>query len=178
MFRVSDYLFTPPDVLTGFRALARRGLLYYLVDAAALAGLVLFFHFMAFPGAAAAAWCFILWRWRFPVPRAVDILDLTSLIFLLALVRSVWDASSESLFFLAFTLGMFRWRIDARASIGLALACLIAIPISLALFQSHWWIMGEWWAERLAVWAYYFLAIGVAGQIAALTRAPRTTPRL
>ncbi len=66
--------------------------------------------------------------------------------------------------FWLFFFGLLIWRIDSRLAIGLALACLVAIPL-LLVSASMGFDRGEAWAETVAVWAYLFLVIGVVVQI-------------
>jgi hypothetical protein len=74
-----------------------------------------------------------------------------------------WESDS-SLFFI-FLMAIFLWDLDSRISIALALACLIIVPFLLAIDEKL--IISELkdWAEQFAVWAYYFLVIGVLKQI-------------
>ena len=85
-----------------------------------------------------------------------------------------WHA--EGIFFWLFFVSLFYWKIDSRVSIGLALAGLVLIMILLALSDAG--IAPSWrWgdnittmhldalAEKVAVWVYFFLVIGVVKQI-------------
>jgi len=85
-----------------------------------------------------------------------------------------WHA--EGIFFWLFFASLFYWKIDSRVSIGLALAGLVLIMILLALSDAG--IAPSWrWgdnittmhldalAEKVAVWVYFFLVIGVVKQI-------------
>lgn len=74
--------------------------------------------------------------------------------------------SIESSLFLAFTFALFYWRKNSRFSFSLALVCLILIPVLLILFTKNILLYGELWADTVAVWAYYFLVIGVLQEIA------------
>ncbi len=69
------------------------------------------------------------------------------------------------IFFWIFFFVMFWWQIDSRVSIGGALVCLVIIPFLLVLGNKEIFLKGEAWAEVVAVWAYFFLVIGVAKQI-------------
>jgi hypothetical protein len=77
----------------------------------------------------------------------------------------IFDASPEPLFFIAFILAMIYWSMDSRVSIALALACLVSIPVMQVLYNKNILFQGEIWSEKVAVWAYYFLVIGVVKQI-------------
>ncbi len=66
--------------------------------------------------------------------------------------------------FLTFIFLLFYWRIDSRFSIKCAIVCLVAVPIFL-IISKHSFTVNENWAERVAVWAFYFLSIGVIKQI-------------
>lgn len=80
-------------------------------------------------------------------------------------LRSWTTLSWEGVIFWLFTLIMFYWRLDSRISIGLGLVCLITIALLTSFASAKVLPIGEEWAERVAVWAYYFLVIGVAKQI-------------
>lgn len=73
--------------------------------------------------------------------------------------------TSIDIFFWIFFFSMFWWNIDGRVSIGFALVFLITIPILLALHQYAGVAHSEAWAEMVAVWVYFFLAIGVMKQV-------------
>jgi len=60
---------------------------------------------------------------------------------------------------------MFYWNLDSRISIGGGLISLVFCPILLILKNDYGFMMGEIWAEQMAIWAYYFLVIGVTKQI-------------
>ncbi|MCK5416648.1 hypothetical protein KAI92_04440 [Candidatus Parcubacteria bacterium] len=88
------------------------------------------------------------------------------ILFLYAVVFGLlFDVSGEPLFFIGFIIAIIYWRMDSRVSIALALVCLVCIPILLTLFNKDILFKGEIWAEQVAVWAYYFLVIGVVRQI-------------
>lgn len=72
---------------------------------------------------------------------------------------------AEPLFFFGFILAMIYWPLDSRVSIALALVCLVLTPLCLFLFDKNMLFQGEIWAEKLAVWAFYFLVIGVVKQM-------------
>ncbi len=73
--------------------------------------------------------------------------------------------TSIDIFFWVFSFSLFWWNIDGRVSIAFALAFLITIPILLALHQYADMSGTEAWAEVVAVWVYFFLAIGVMKQV-------------
>ncbi|PID52291.1 MAG: hypothetical protein CR972_02340 [Candidatus Moraniibacteriota bacterium] len=75
------------------------------------------------------------------------------------------ELTSIDIFFWTFFLSLFYWHIDSRVSIGGALACLLAIPVLLIAENNFGYINGGVWAEEVAVWAYFFLVIGVVKQI-------------
>lgn len=168
MFRIADYLFTPSDLAVLWHALSARGQLHHVIDALSLVILIAGMRLFDFGGASILALLFLTWKVATPRVRVTDALDLLTLAHCLWLIHYLFDAGEETLFFLAFLVVLFRWRLDSRVSIGAALACLVAIPVSLILFQIRWWPAGEAWAETFAVWAYYFLAMGVLRQIVEL----------
>lgn len=73
--------------------------------------------------------------------------------------------SGTVLFFVIFIAVLLYWRLDARVPLTLGLACLVGIPILLLLFRTNILLTGEYRAEQIAVWAYYFLVIGVLRQV-------------
>lgn len=90
-------------------------------------------------------------------------------IFLLVIYALVFgwffSVSIEPLFFFGFIIAVIYWRMDSRVSIALALVCLVLTPLCLFLFEKNFLFQGEIWAEKLAVWAYFFLVIGVVKQM-------------
>ncbi len=80
----------------------------------------------------------------------------------------VWHASWESVFFILFGISLFLWHIDGCISIGAGVGCLVVILILQILAQTLVLPQGAIWSETVAVWAYYFLAIGVVKQIGEL----------
>ncbi len=78
----------------------------------------------------------------------------------------VWtDLGADDIFFWAFALWILWWDRDARISIAAALAGLVVIPILLALEARDIAVWDDGAAETVAVWVYFFLAIGVGKQI-------------
>ena len=77
----------------------------------------------------------------------------------------LFGVPAEPLFFIGFILAIIYWGMDSRVSIAFALACLVCVPILLILYNKNILFQGEIWAEQVAVWAYYFLVIGVVRQI-------------
>jgi hypothetical protein len=94
-----------------------------------------------------------------------DIVGAALLALLLADLRLMFGFGAEALFFWGFGFVTFYWRRDGRAAVGLGLLCLTTVPLLLALGQPGILIYGEAWAEQMAVWAYYFLIIGVGKQL-------------
>jgi hypothetical protein len=84
---------------------------------------------------------------------------------LFALLHFVLGISGDSLFFWPFIAAVIYWNLDARVSFGFALVTLVVIPVLLILFNKEILLTGEYWAERVAVWTYYFLVIGMLKQI-------------
>jgi high-affinity Fe2+/Pb2+ permease len=113
-----------------------------------------------------------LWRMirRF---RTRDVLGVIVALLLIFGIPTISTLSLEESFFLIFLIAMFFWRIDSRVSIGLALACLVLAPIFLygiggaSIATAS---LGNDGAHALAVWAFYFLSIGVIKQIWELRR--------
>ena len=105
-----------------------------------------------------------------------DVLGL-GLLFVLAVVMLAglgWGF--EGVFFWLFFASLFYWKVDSRVSIGLALAGLVGIMLMLALSGWGWAPSWQWGgqiitmhfdalAEKVAVWVYFFLVIGVVKQI-------------
>lgn len=126
MFRFTDYIFTPTDILRIFICALRSFFLGKTV-----------WNIMG-------ATLFIAASWGLHTVLALDF---------------------ESIFFWLFAFSIVWWRLDSRIPIGLALGCLLAIPIFLELSRRDIVLQGDDWAETTAVWAYFFLVIGVVGQI-------------
>ncbi len=82
-------------------------------------------------------------------------------------------AGVEGTAFLAFLAAVFAWDLDGRVSIGAGLACLVLIVVLQALIQSGVLLLFEESTETVAVWAYYFLCIGVLKQLVDLVREGR-----
>jgi hypothetical protein len=68
------------------------------------------------------------------------------------------------------------WRVDSRVPLGLALGLLVLIPLAQLAYQHNWAITADDWSQGLAVWVFYFLAIGVVSQVVALARQPAVVP--
>lgn len=75
-----------------------------------------------------------------------------------------WGTDGSTVLVILFS--VFWWRVSSRFAFSLALVCLILIPVLLILFSEHVLPYGEVWADTVAVWAYYFLVIGVLQEIA------------
>ena len=103
----------------------------------------------------------LFWSWlHYTDFIGVSILGLYFFVF-----SRLFGAPAEPLIFIGFILAIIYWGMDSRVSIALALACLVIMPILLILFNKDILVNGEIWAEQAAVWAYYFLVIGVVRQI-------------
>ena len=117
-----------------------------------------------------------------------DMLGVALLVILALGMRLGLNWGYEGVFFWLFFISLFYWRIDSRVSIGFALVGLISIMLMLALKQyvgmmhydyneltSIWWGSNkdalilishfDKYAEKVAVWVYFFLVIGVVKQI-------------
>ena len=175
-FRLSDYLFTPRDLAALGRFVYARGMAHHFIDVLALIALIIFMRLAGIPGASIVALWFCVGKFALPRFALTDALDMLTASILLCAAFALWDMREETLFFLSFIAALLRWRIDSRLSIALALLCLIAIPVSLVLFQARWWLGGEAAAETIAVWAYYFLSIGVIKQIIELIATKHQKP--
>lgn len=94
-----------------------------------------------------------------------DLIRLAVVLIFLVIFKLYLSLSLESIFFLLFIIVLFIWKLDSRVSISFGLAALICCPILLILSNQQIMLTGEYWAEKFAVWAYYFLCIGVVKQI-------------
>ena len=94
-----------------------------------------------------------------------DIVGLVVLIVLFCIFKYHLDWQTDSSLFMIFWIALFYWHLDSRISIVGALVCLVFCPILLILENNYGFLMGEIWAEQSAVWAYYFLVIGVTKQV-------------
>lgn len=76
------------------------------------------------------------------------------------------DLATSDIFFWIFMTAMFWYKIDSRVSIGAALFLLIVIMFFTFIDSLHitkYYIQGS--LEKMAVWVYFFLVIGVIKQI-------------
>ena len=80
-------------------------------------------------------------------------------------------ANLNAAFFLTLALAMLLMGLDSRISIGLFIITLALCPILLAMDHDKQ-------AGQVAIWAYYFLAIGVVVQMVAFWREKRAANRL
>lgn len=80
------------------------------------------------------------------------------------------------IFFWCFLFAIFYWNWDSRVSIFLGLMGLVVIPILLFLTNINLLLLGDIWAENIAVWVYFFLCIGVIKQIYEFKVPPRPLP--
>lgn len=94
-----------------------------------------------------------------------DIIGLAVLTILFFIFKYYLAWQTDSSLFMIFWIALFFWNLDSRISIAGALVCLAACPILLILFEKNILLFGEEYAEQSAVWAYYFLVIGVTKQI-------------
>ena len=94
-----------------------------------------------------------------------DRLGALNLILYALVFGRLFGIALEPLFFIGFIYAIIYFKMDSRVSIALALAGLVIIPILLELNYKNILFLGDIWAERVAVWAYYFLVIGVVKQI-------------
>ena len=88
-----------------------------------------------------------------------------SLIVLLVFVLLALLVNFTAAFFWSLFLAFLIMHLDSRVFIAAALMCLLACPF-LLVFKY------QLWAEQLAIWAYYFLALGVILQIIEFIREP------
>jgi O-antigen/teichoic acid export membrane protein len=77
-----------------------------------------------------------------------------SLVCVMAFLVAALLADLTAAFFIAFALVMLLMGLDGRISIALFVICLAVCPLMLAIGDTGW-------AKESAIWAYYFLAIGV-----------------
>ncbi len=87
------------------------------------------------------------------------------ILFVIILLSITTNFTSVGIFFSAFIFSFFYWNIDGRFSIGLALLSLIGIVVLKILIIYTDLVPSEKWPETVAVWAYFFLAIGILKQI-------------
>lgn len=109
--------------------------------------------------------------------NAFSLQNLIRMICLVALASIVYiftGVGLEATIFFSLLCLLLFWRLDGRISIGLGLLCLILIMVCIGLFRLNLFVYGEIWSEQLAVWAFYFLSIGVITQVVELMRNPQT----
>lgn len=71
----------------------------------------------------------------------------------------------EAVFFVTFLAALIYWNIEGRVSIGIGLICFVLIIIMQLLVDVLISLPLQQLSENVAVWAFYFLAIGVIKQI-------------
>lgn len=76
-----------------------------------------------------------------------------------------FGADTIDALFVVFLIAMFAYNIDAKISISLALILLVSIVLTMLLGPYVEFINETTWPEAIAVWVYYFLAIGVFKQM-------------
>jgi len=191
-FKYSDYLFTPSDIF--------RGVLYVLknlrpvdVFGEAIIFLILIctkqilgweIGFSLLP-----ALLFAIFYWG--KPRSLiassrkglsyakknissdNFMGVLILIIFFLYTRDYMFWQIDSILFPLFFFSIFYWNLDSRIPIALALFCLTTCPILLYLSNRYIFLQGEEWAERAAVWAFFFLVMGVAKQVWDLYRENR-----
>ncbi len=113
-------------------------------------------------------WRMLKFAWR--NWRQVAIVSIVAI-----LVHYIFGAGLEGVVFMGFLATVFAWDLDGRVSIGAGLACLILIVILQVLIQSGVLLLFEESTETVAVWAYYFLCMGVLKQLVDLVREGRST---
>lgn len=105
--------------------------------------------------------------------------DIVGIGLLVALTIGMYFGMSwgyQGIFFWLFFVSLFYWRVDSRVSIGFALGGLVFIMLLLALSGVGLAPTVEWggniitmhldaFAEKVAVWVYFFLVIGVVKQM-------------
>ncbi len=101
------------------------------------------------------------WFWS----HYTDFLGILALLIYYVVLGRIFSLALEPLFFSGFILAIVYWDMDSRVAISLALLCLVIIPVLQILYNNNILFSGEIWSERIAVWAYYFLVIGVVKQI-------------
>ncbi len=116
--------------------------------------------------------------WFFRRIRTARFWDWVGIALLLALgiaLRTYTELGLDDIFFWVFTAWIFYFNLDARISIGCALAGLFTIPLLLFLAEKGF-AFGEMGAEEVAVWVYFFLVIGVVKQVIDMIRDGRSQP--
>jgi hypothetical protein len=99
--------------------------------------------------------------------RHADLLDWIGIVLLGAFTVGLHTYTAlgyDDIFFWVFAAWIFYFDLDARVSIGCALAGLITIPLLLFLGDLGY-AFGETGSEEVAVWVYFFLVIGVVKQV-------------
>jgi len=76
-----------------------------------------------------------------------------------------FNISADAIFFVSFIFILLVWRIDSRVSIYCALFGLVLIILTQALQSYIVWLDATAISEQLAIYVFYFLAIGVIVQI-------------
>jgi hypothetical protein len=103
------------------------------------------------------------------LPKILSLWDVLGIV-ILAFIFEMWalfiNVSVQGMFFIFFAVILFHWHVDSRFSISLALGSLISVVLLLVLDRFGFaYGLGQQAAEQVAIWAFYFLAIGVIKQI-------------
>ncbi|NTV31437.1 hypothetical protein HGA91_05685 [candidate division WWE3 bacterium] len=108
-------------------------------------------------------------RWLFrnitKLRKPFHLVRIFILIAWLLITRFVLLFNYELAIFSSYLLSMILWKIDSRLSIGLGILCLTLIPLCEFLSRINIFIYGDTLSEYLAVYAFYFLSIGVIVQL-------------
>ena len=159
LFKATDYIFTPGDLWAATKKLFYAPQKQYTGGQPWRIGKFVFVPEKGMCG---------IFGWLLRATNKVNVRNIFGISLLAAavwLLSFVLHFSAEGVIFWFFALTLFYWKLDSRISIGLALVGLVLIPILLALGNKLILPSGEELAEKVAVWVYYFLVIGIAKQI-------------
>lgn len=98
------------------------------------------------------------------------------LVLALTVVVTLWLSDLSAGLFAAGLLAALYWRIDSRWPLGMALVCLVLIPLFQLAFDYNLIFWGQAIGQGLAVAVWYLLAIGVVRQVVELARQPAAIP--
>lgn len=94
---------------------------------------------------------------KLPKPKSIE--EIIPFILIIVCVAAAKFIASEIFVFAVFiaTLGIYAWRrYDSRMLVGTAIFLLVVCAVLLASGSEHY-------ANDVAIWAYYFLVVGVFG---------------
>lgn len=89
----------------------------------------------------------------------------SALVLVFILLKGIVGWQTDSSLLVIFVAALFYWDMDFRVSIAFGLVSLISYPFLLFLIDKEVVFLNNNWENRIAVWVYFFLIVGVIKQI-------------